>query len=650
VGELYAGGVGLARGYLRRPELTAERFVPNPFSEQPGSRLYRTGDLGRYRQDGNLEYVGRVDRQVKVRGFRIELGEIESALVQHPAVRDAVALAREDAPGDRRLVAYLITEPGSTTDVSQWRAWLSQKLPEYMLPAAFVVLPEFPLTANGKVNRRALPAPDMSRPEQSEAYSAPRDRLEQILCDLWQATLGLKQIGVRDNFFDIGGNSIKGAILINRLQELLGEYVYVVAIFDAPTIAALANYLRTHYAEAVQRIIGLEEGGSETVEPRGADGRLELQPIRRVKAEHGEGLPLSFAQQRLWVIDQLEPRSSAYNIPLAEVINGPLNVSALERSFNEILRRHESLRTTFKISKGQPVQVINEPRPLRLEVSDLSHWPAPERDSEADRQTHQEAQQPFDLVNGPLLRVRLLRLDEEEHLLLLTMHHIISDAWSMEIFIKELAALYDAFSHDRQAPLPELPLQYADFALWQREWLEGHVLDQQLTYWKQQLGGALPVLSLPLDRPRPPVRTTQTSHESIVLPEKIRTALKQIGQQEGATTFMTFLACFKLLLARLSGQNDILVGTPTAGRSRAEFESLIGFFVNTLVLRTSFSGDPTFRELLQRVRSTCLGAFRYQEFPFEKLVDELKPERDQSLTPLFQVMFAFENVDDAEIK
>jgi amino acid adenylation domain-containing protein len=253
VGELYAGGVGLARGYLRRPELTAERFVPNPFSGQPGSRLYRTGDLGRYRQDGNLEYVGRVDRQVKVRGFRIELGEIESALVQHPAVRDAVALAREDAPGDRRLVAYLITEPGSTTDVSQWRAWLSQKLPEYMLPAAFVVLPEFPLTANGKVNRRALPAPDMSRPEQSEAYSAPRDRLEQILCDLWQATLGLKQIGVRDNFFDIGGNSIKGAILINRLQELLGEYVYVVAIFDAPTIAALANYLRTHYAEAVNQ-------------------------------------------------------------------------------------------------------------------------------------------------------------------------------------------------------------------------------------------------------------------------------------------------------------------------------------------------------------------------------------------------------------
>ncbi len=967
VGELYVGGAGLARGYLNRAALTAERFVPDPFSDQPGSRLYRTGDLGRYWSDGNLEYVGRVDQQVKVRGFRIELGEIESALVQHPSIRDAVVVAREDTPGDKRLVAYLITEPDKTSDVSQWRAWLLRKLPEYMVPAVFVSLQEFPRTPNGKVDRRALPAPDASRPEQSEAYIAPRDQLEQFLVDLWQRTLGLKQIGVKDNFFDSGGNSLKGAVLINRLQELLGEYVYVVAIFDAPTVAELANYLRRHYPEAVNRICGLQAstsgnarrritaaqisefkqlippltdtrvrpresknasavfvlspprsgstlmrvmlGGhprlfappelellsfntlaqrreafadrfsfwregtiralmeikrcdadaatwlmeqceeqqlttkqfyallqswlgqrmlvdktpsyaldievlrraesdfadtryihlirhpyamirsfvnarleqvffrhpqsnfsrrelaeliwivsqtnilqflesvpaerqlqvhfeelvsepervlrgiceflrikyvSEMATPyqgssqRMTDGihplskmlgdvkfhehkdvdagiadrwrqeleagdlladetwtiaerlgyqrievsasRLELRPIRHVETDRNVGLPLSFSQQRLWVIDQLEPNSSAYNMPLAEQISGPLNVSALERCFDELVRRHESLRTTFTISNGQPAQVIHEPRPLRLEVIDLTHLPEPERESEAKRQTYEEAQQPFDLSNGPLLRVRLLKLGEAEHVLLLTMHHIISDGWSTDILVRELRQLYDAFIEDRPSPLPELPLQYVDFALWQREWLKGEVLEQQLAYWKQQLGGTLPVLALPLDRPRPPVRTTRTSHEPLTISEEVRAALKQIGQQESATMFMTVLAAFKLLLSRLTGQSDILVGTPIAGRSRAEFENLIGFFVNTLVLRTDLSGDPTFRELVQRVRGVSLGAYKYQDFPFEKLVDELKPDRDASLTPLFQVMFLFEQAAEEAIE
>jgi amino acid adenylation domain-containing protein len=967
-GELYVSGVGLARGYLRRPALTAERFIPDPFATQPGARLYRTGDLCRYKQDGNLEYVGRVDQQVKIRGFRIEPGEIESAIVQHPSVRDALVIAREDTPGDKRLVAYLITEPGGTADVSQWRAWLLQKLPEHMLPSAFVSLPELPLTPNGKVNRSALPAPDAARPEQGHAYLAPRDQLEQFLVDLWQPALGLKQIGVNDNFFEIGGNSLKGAILINRLQELLGEYVYVVAIFDAPTIADLANYLRKHYPEAVNRICGapasapgavrnqitaaqiaefkqiipplpdmpadaataknpaaifvlspprsgstlmrvmlaghpqlfappelellsfntlaerrkafadrfsfwregtiralmeikqcdadaatrlMEEGEEQqlttkefygllqgllgervlvdktpsyaldleilrraesdfegtryihlirhpyamirsfvkarleqvffrhahnfsrrelaelvwvvsqmnilkfletvpaerqfkvhfeelvnepervlrgvceflrlkyvsematpyqgssermtngihplskmlgdvkfhehrTVEPGIADrwqqeltagdllaeetwtiaellgysrtrvkqsvpaGHSELRPIGRVDRGRDAGFPLSFAQQRLWVIDQLEPGSSAYNIPLAEEISGPLNVSALERSFNELVRRHESLRTTFTISDGQPVQVISEPYPLRLEVTDLSRLPEAERESEAERQVHDEAQRPFDLIHGPLLRVRLLRLEEEEHLLLLTMHHIVSDGWSMEVFVRELTTLYDSFVADRPSPLPELPLQYVDFALWQREWLKGDVLEQQLAYWKQQLGGTLPVLALPLDRPRPPVRSTRTSHEAVIISEDVKAALKQIAQQESATMFMTLLATFNLLLARLSGQTDVLVGTPAAGRSRAELEGLIGFFVNTLVLRTDLSGDPTFRELVQRVRSAALGAYKYQDFPFEKLVDELKPDRDPSFTPLFQVMFLFENVSEGE--
>ncbi len=964
VGELYVGGVGLARGYLNRVALTAERFIPDPFSDQPGSRLYRTGDLGRYWSNGNLEYTGRVDQQVKVRGFRIELGEIESALVQHPSIRDAVVVAREDTPGDKRLVAYLITD--KPLDVTQWRAWLLRKLPEYMVPAAFVSLQEFPRTPNGKVDRRALPAPDASRPEQSEDYIAPRDQLEQFLVDLWQRTLGLKQIGVKDNFFDSGGNSLKGAVLINRLQELLGEYVYVVAIFDAPTVADLAVYLRRHYPEAVNRICGSQASTSDNPQrrisaaqisefkqlipplkdtrvrsresknapavfvlspPRSGstlmrvmlgghprlfappelellsfntlaerreafadrfsfwregtiravmeikrcdadaatwlmerceeqqlttkqfyallqswlgqrllvdktpsyaldievlrraesdfadtrfihlirhpyamirsfvNARLEqvffrhphnfsrrelaeliwivsqtnilqfletvpaerqlqvhfeelvsdpervlrgiceflrikyvsematpyqgssqrmtdgihplskmlgdvkfhehkdvdagiadrwrqeleaddllgdetwtiaerlgyqrievsasrsgLRAIRRVESGRDVGLPLSFSQQRLWVIDQLEPNSSAYNIPLAEQISGPLNVSAMERSFNELVRRHESLRTTFTISGGQPVQVIHEPRPLRLEVIDLTHLPEREREREAERQTREESQRPFDLSNGPLLRVRLLKLGEADHVLLLTMHHIISDGWSMDVLVRELRQLYDAFIEDRPSSLPELPLQYVDFALWQREWLKGEVLEQQLAYWKQQLGGTLPVLALPLDRPRPPVRTTRTAHEDITISEDVRAALKQIGQQESATMFMTLLAAFKLLLFRLTGQSDILVGTPIAGRSRAEFESLIGFFVNTLVLRTDLSGDPTFRELVQRVRGVSLGAYKYQDFPFEKLVDELKPDRDPSLTPLFQVMFLFEQAAEEAIE
>jgi len=376
--------------------------------------------------------------------------------------------------------------------------------------------------------------------------------------------------------------------------------------------------------------------------------RRELRPMRRVKTDRNSGVPLSFAQQRLWVIDQLEPGSSAYNIPLAEHISGTLNVAALEQSFNELVRRHESLRTTFKISAGQLVQVINEPQRLRLEVTDLSRLPEAEREREAARESHEEAQQPFDLVHGPLLRVRLLKLDEEEHLLLLTMHHIVSDGWSMEVFVRELTTLYNAFSENRPSPLTELPLQYVDFALWQREWLKGEVLEQQLAYWRQQLSGALPVLSLPLDRPRPPVRTTRTSHEAVAIPEDVRIALRQIGQRESATMFMTLLAAFKILLARLSGQSDIIVGTPIAGRSRAELENLIGFFVNTLVLRTDLSGDPTFRELLQRVRSVSLGAYKYQDLPFEKLVDEVKPERDPSLTPLFQVMFMFEKREVGE--
>ncbi|HEV7474838.1 MAG TPA: amino acid adenylation domain-containing protein [Pyrinomonadaceae bacterium] len=964
VGELYVGGVGLARGYLRRPALTAERFVPHPFSSQPGSRLYRTGDLGRYWTNGNLEYLGRIDQQVKVRGFRIELGEIESALAQHPAVRDVVVLAREDVPGDQRLVAYLITEPGPTVDVGQWRAWLSQKLPEYMLPAAFVLLPEFPLTANGKVDRRALPAPDASRPMQGHAYLAPRDRLEQLLVDLWQPALGLEQIGVADNFFDIGGNSIKGAILINRLQEVLGEYVYVVAIFDAPTVAELANYLRRHYPEAVNRICGFpalapvvvtrqisaaqiaefkqlipalpEFHTNTTAEPKnppavfvlspprsgstlmrvmlgghpqlfappelellsfntladrrrefadrfsfwlegtlralmqikqcdadeakrlmqqcedeqlttkqfyallqswlgnrllvdktpsyaldieilrraendfaetryihlirhpyavirsfeearleqvffrhqhnfsrrelaeliwlvsqanilqflekipaerqhqvhfeqlvnepepvlrgvceflgldyvnematpyreqsqrmvdgihplskmlgdvkfhehtGVDAapadrwqqqleagdllaqetwtiaerlgypvmeqhltapavrRQELQPIRRVAGER-VGLPLSFAQQRLWFMDQLEPQRAIYNIPDSHYFEGPLNLEALERSLSEIVRRHESLRTTFQTIAGGPVQVIAEPQAVKLDVIDLSKLPAAEGEAEAQRLGDEEARRPFDLTRGPLLRVRLVRLADTEHVLLLTMHHIISDGWSIGVLGRELTALYAAYCAGQSSPLADLPIQYADFAVWQREWLRSEVLEKQLGYWREQLGGQLPVLELPADRPRLARQSYRGAVEVLELSEELRRRLHEISRASGATPFMTLLAAFNVLLWRYSGQGEVLVGTPMANRNRAETEELIGFFVNTLVIRTRMNGGMSFRELLAQVRETTLGAYEHQDMPFEMLVEELQPERTLSRMPVFQVVFSMQN-------
>ena len=665
VGELYVGGVGLARGYLQRPALTAERFLPHPFTAQPGSRLYRTGDLVRYWEDGQLEYRGRSDQQVKIRGFRIELGEIEAALAQHPAVRDVVVLAREDEPAQKRLVAYLLTAPETPADVMQWRGWLSQKLPDYMLPAAYVLMEEFPLTASGKVDRRALPAPDASRPAQGAAYLAPRDALEQLLVDMWQAVLGLDQVGVADNFFAIGGDSIKGAILINQLQQLLGEYVYVVAIFDAPTVAALADYLRQHYSHAVNRILKsqdlmaddtwtiAERLGYPRIEVEGLTtvpvSQRELQPIARVQEGRDTGLPLSFAQQRLWFINQMEPASFAYNIPVVQQISGRLNVSAVEQSFNELFRRHESLRTTFKIKDGQPVQIVEAPKPFRLPVTDLSELADDERERETRRLVADNAQQLFDLENGPLLCASLIKLTEESHLVSLTMHHIVSDGWSLGVLLRELTTLYNAFNEGRESPLPELPLQYVDYAVWQRQWLQGEVLERQLAYWKQ-LGADLPVSAFPTDRLRPPLRTNLCAQEFLRVPKEVSVALKRISQQNGVTMFMTQLAAFKVLLARFSGQEDIVIGTPIAGRNRAEVEGLIGFFVNTLVMRTDLSGNPTFRELLKRVRTVMLGAFQHQEFPFEKLVDELKAPRDASRTPLFQVMFTFQSTADRDVE
>lgn len=617
-GALYIGGVGLARGYIKRPDLTAEKFIPDPFCTEAGARLYKTGDLARYRSDGNIEYLGRDDYQVKIRGFRIEPGEIEGTLAQHPAVREAIVLAYEDESEGKRLVAYVTAEATKSLTGGELRGFLKDKMPEHLVPAVFVVLDVFPLTANGKVDRRALPAPDGRRPELNEAFVACRTPTEELLAEIWAQVLGVERVGIHDNFFQLGGHSLLATQVVSRIREAFQVEMPLRRLFEAPTIAGLAE--------------SIEAG-------RGAG--LQAPPI--VAVPRDAELPLSFAQQRLWFIDQLEPGGSVYNFPAAVRLKGPLNLTALGRSLNELVKRHEALRTTFSIVDGRPVQVIAPQLTLNLSIVDLRALSETEREAEVQRLATNEAQQPFDLAVGPLVRATVLQLGENEHVGLLTMHHIVTDGWSTGILIRELAILYDAFSSGRQASLPELPIQYADFAYWQRDWLKGEVLETQLAYWKNQLVGAPPLLELPTDHPRPAVQTFHGAHQSILLPSAVGDQMKVLSRREGVTLFMTLLAAFQVLLHGYTNQDDLLIGTPIANRNRIETEGLIGFFVNTLVLRTSLSGNPSFRELLRQVREVCLGAYAHQELPFERLVEELHLPRDMSRNPLFQTMFVLQN-------
>jgi amino acid adenylation domain-containing protein len=627
-GELYIGGAGVARGYLNRPELTAEKFIPDPFSAAPGARMYKTGDLARYRPDGNIEFLGRADHQVKVRGFRIELGEIEAVLGQHPAVREAVVLAREDAPGDpsaslrteKRLVAYVVAERELLPTTTDLRSFLKEKLPEYMVPAVFVLLEALPLMPNGKIDRRALPSPDRSRPELDKAFVAPRTPTEELLAEIWAQLLDLERVGIHDNFFDLGGHSLLATQVVSRMRETFQVEIPLRRLFEVPTVAGLA----------------------ESIEATRLAGPNLLAPPILPVPRNGD-LALSFAQQRLWFFDQLEPGLPAYNIPAAVRLKGPLNLAALEQSLNEIVKRHESLRTTFGKVEGRPMQAIAPTLTINLPVVDLRKLPAGERETEVRRLVTAEAQRPFDLSQGPLLRGTVLRLGDEEHVGLLTMHHIVSDGWSTGILIREMATLYVAFCAGGSSPLPTLPIQYADFAHWQRQWLQGEVLETQIAYWKEQLAGAPALIDLPTDHPRPAVQTFRGAHQSLVLPKRLQEGFKALSRQEGVTQFMTLLAAFKVLLYRYTSQDDLIVGTPIANRNRLETEGLIGFFVNALVLRTDLSGNPSFRELLRRVREVCLGAYGHQDLPFDRLVEELHVQRDLSRNPLFQVMVVLHN-------
>ncbi len=620
-GELYIGGDGLARGYLNRPDLTAERFVPNPYSDEPGTRLYRTGDLVRYLPDGNgnIEFLGRIDNQVKIRGFRIELGEIETVLGQHSGVREVVVTAREDVPGDKRLVAYIVPHPAHSPTAGELRAYLKERLPDYMVPSAFVPVWEMPLTPNGKVDRKALPAPEYGRSEEDSDYVGPRTPVEEEMARIWASVLGVECVSVHDNFFDIGGHSLGATQIISRLREAFHVELPLRNLFETPTVAGLA--------ESVE--LALQGGPGVEVPP--------LLPAPRTS-----DMPLSFAQQRMWFLNQWDSGSPAFNIPIDVRLKGELDIDALERALNAIVQRHEALRTTFAVVDGQPVQVINQALGLSVQVVDVQHVPAPEREEAAYRLAVKELQHPFDLERGPLLRATLLKLGEQDHILLLVVHHIASDGWSMGVLFRELAALYPAFIAGEPSPLPDLPVQYADFAAWQREWMQGEVLQEQLSYWTAQLAGAAP-LELPTDRPRPPVQTYHGARLLQTLPKGLADELEEVSRREGVTLFMTLLAAFQALLSRYTGQSDIVVTTPIAGRTRPEIEELIGFFVNGLVLRTDLSGDPTFRELLERVREVALAAYAHQDLPFEKLVEELQPERDLSRPPLSQVVIVLQN-------
>src|SRR5215217_2763413 len=606
VGELYTGGLGLAWGYWERADLTGERFLPDPWSETPGGRMYRTGDLVRERVDGAMEFIGRRDHQVKLRGFRIELGEVESALRQHPSVLETLALVREDSPGDRRLVAYVVARATSV----ELREHLQRLLPGYMVPAAIVVMDALPLTPNGKVDRALLPLPQSS----PEDFVAPESALETAVSRIWAEVLGVGMVSATANFFDLGGHSLLATQVITRMREVTRLHLPLRALFDRPVLRELCA--------------SLEEGASAFAEDviRPAQGEARLSP--------------SFAQQRLWFLDRWMPDTAVYSLPMAFRLEGTLDVTALEQSLQSLVDRHESLRTTFP-GEGAPVQLVAQSMSVRLERRTASSL------DQAHALLRAAAERPFDLARGPLFRALLVTTSEHEHLLLLNLHHIISDGWSFGVLYQELSAEYLSRLQGVPSSLAPLSIQYADFSSWQRDWLSGDTLSSQLDFWTRLLDGVPHVLSLPTDFPRPSLQRFEGSTLRFSLPLHLRDSLDSLSRLHGATLFMALLSSFQLLLSRYSGQLDFLVGSPIANRTRPQLESLIGFFVNTLPLPARLSGNPSFLDVLLRTRDACLGAYSHQELPFEKLVEELHVERSLSHGPLIQVMFVLQNAPGA---
>ncbi|MEH2135792.1 amino acid adenylation domain-containing protein [Nostoc sp.] len=616
-GELYIGGDGLARGYLNRPELTEEKFIPNPFEEEGSSRLYKTGDLARFLADGNIEFIGRIDNQVKIRGFRIELGEIEALLSQHSDVQQAIVITREDIPGDKRLVAYIVPNQKLDLSVTTLKGFLQEKLPHYMIPAVFVILDSLPLTPNGKVDRRNLPGCDRTRPDLEESFVAPRNPIEEKLAAIWAELLGLDLIGINDNFFYLGGHSLIATQMLSRVREVFPVELSFGQIFENPTIASLAQLLT--------------QGNKEQQRQRLAIERIPHQGL----------LPVSFAQERVYFIQQLAPENSAYQFQAKILFRGQLDVTVLHQCLDEIVQRHEIFRTTYPAINGRLFQVINPHQPISFKVIDLQAFPEFEQEAEAEKLCEAEVQQPLDMNQLPLVRWVLLKLSEQEHQLIHIEHHMAHDGWSFNVFLGELLELYPAFCAGKPSPLTEPCLQFADFAHWQREWVNTAEAQAQLTYWQQKLSGSSPLLELPYDRPRPMEQTYNGDQVRMELPSDLCESLRVLSRQAGATLFMTMLGAFLVILHRYTKQDDISIGTAVANRRMQEIEKLIGMIVNNLVLRTDLSGNPTFRKLLDRVRQVTLEAYANEDLPFDKVVDVLKPVRNLSYNPLFQVMFSF---------
>jgi amino acid adenylation domain-containing protein len=622
VGEIYIGGPGVARGYIGAPELTGERFIPDPFSAQPDARLYKTGDLAKWLPEGNLEFIGRTDFQIKIRGFRVEPGEIEAILKQYPAARDAVIEVRDLENQGKQIIAYVA---GDTSQLSERgiRDFLKACLPHYMVPSAIIIVKEFPLSSNGKVDRRALQQSITTRSE--NGYVAARDAIEEQLVAIWQKALDISSVGINDDFFELGGHSLTAVRIFSEIEKAHGINLSLATLSEAPTIEKLATALREHNP-------GLSEQ---------SNAGQHIVPFTRIQTSIpalgslDSGIPraTSFAQRRLWFIDQLRPRSCEYNLPFAMRISGELNIPALERSFSLLIERHEVLRTTFRACDGEPIQFVAPPQNVTLPITDLRGLEWSERSL-----IEAAAWIPFDLAEGPLIRASMLRVDDREHVLNINLHHIIFDHWSDKILMDELIEGYKAFSEGREPVLPDLPIQYADYAHWQRDFLRRKEFEEQFRYWCEQLAD-LPRLQLPTDYANSRFQTSKGANEAIELSRQLADALKMLSRSEKATFFMTVLAAFKVLLSRYTGQDDIVVGSPIADRGRADVAPLIGLFLNTLVLRTKLDGNPTFREVLRRVRHMSLEAYRHQNLPFDTLVEALAPKRDLTQNPLFQVAF-----------
>ncbi len=634
-GELYIGGAGVARGYLNRPELTRERFIDDPFVA--GGRLYRTGDLARWRTDGRLEYLGRNDFQVKIRGFRIELGEIEAQLAKVAGVREVVVLARDsaaavrdnatehaapDAPSpetatatEKRLVAYYTGD----ADVAALRAQAAQHLPSYMVPSAYVRLDAWPLTPNGKLDRRALPAPADDAYARAE-YEAPRGAKEEALAAIWRDLLHVERVSRHDNFFELGGHSLLAVQLVSRLRQALSVEVALSTVFDAPVLSALAERLEAENTAVLPPI---------PLAPR--DGRIAL----------------SLAQQRLWFLTQLEGVSEAYHMSGAVRLDGPLNREVLQRALNRIVMRHEALRTCFAREEGEPIQVIQPHADLTMSYHDLREAEQSEQRAKDLSQAHASA--PFDLSRDLPVRVLLLQLEDEAHVVQVVMHHIASDGWSVGVFLQELSALYGSFIAEQGDPLAPLPLQYADYAAWQRRWLASGQLEKQGAFWQTNLSGAPTLLELPTDRPRPPKQSHAGASVEVKLGAALSERVKRLSQRHGVTPYMTLLSSWAAVLSRLSGQEEVVIGSPVAGRNRTEVEALIGFFVNTLALRLDLSSEPTVGELLKRTKAQVLSAQAHQDLPFDQVVERVKPPRSTAHPPLFQVMFVWQNMPAGEL-